>query len=308
MKFSREFKIGLVTLIALGLLLWGVNYLKGINIFRPTARYYVIYNDVSGLIESAVVYCNGMNIGKVNRIEFDGGNLDRIVVELSMDRKIRLARNTKAVLKSSSLISSTKDLYLIPGEGPGEYAPGDTLTGVTDGGLLDSVDPLLEKVGLLVTTLDSLAFSLNSLVDETTRDGIRGMVESLNTSVASLKKSLQPDGSIYSSLDNLTSVTENLRKSNEDISRVLNNLADVSDTLVKADISALVANLNQTFTGTASLLESINKGKGSAGQILTSDSLYTNLNIALESLDKLLNDLREHPGRYIQLSVFGRKN
>ncbi len=127
MKISREFKIGLVALIAVVLAMWGINFLKGINVLKPTDKYYAVYGNVKGLIESAVVYLNGYKVGNVSRIEFDEKNLKRVVVEISLEKKIKLPRNTSIVIRSGSLISGSKDIDLLLGEGPGYYESGDTL-------------------------------------------------------------------------------------------------------------------------------------------------------------------------------------
>lgn len=304
MKFSREFKIGLVALIALALLIWGINYLKGINIFKKTATYYVVYSDISGLIESAVVYLNGYKVGNVTGIDMDEDNTDRIIVELAMDKRIKLAGNTRAVIRSSSLISGVKDIYLEVGNGPGIYQDGDTLLSEIEVGLFDFIDPVVAKIEMLVSSVDSILM----IMDADTRADLQDAIANIHDIMFSLKQSLQPEGTLSKSFDNLESITGNLKKSNEEISNILNNLSSVSDSLKQSDLKALIEHVDQTFTHTTELLEDIRDGAGTLGQLVVNDSIYRNLNHSLASLDSLLIDLKEHPGRYVQVSVFGKKD
>jgi phospholipid/cholesterol/gamma-HCH transport system substrate-binding protein len=307
MKISREFKIGLVALVAVILAIWGINFLKGINILTPTEKYYAVYGNVKGLIESAVVNLNGYKVGNVSKIQFEEDNLGKIVVEISLGKKIKLPRNTRIVLRSGSLISGSKDVDLVLGSGPGYYAPGDTLPSSVQVELADYIDPIRSQVESLVRSVDTVMVSLNKLMDKEMRKNLQGTIANLNSSTQSLRLSLQPNGSLSSSFSNLSSVTDNLKKSNEDISKVLHNFAAVSDSLNQSDLKLLITHANETFARTSELFGKINEGQGTAGQLVVNDSLYHNLNSAVASLDSLLIDLKDHPGRYVRVSVFGKK-
>jgi phospholipid/cholesterol/gamma-HCH transport system substrate-binding protein len=307
MKLTREFKIGLTAFLAVALAIWGINYLKGINIFKSSDNYYAVYGNVKGLVENAVVYLNGYKVGNVSMIEFDEHDVSKIIVEISLEKRVRLARNTTMILRSGSLISGTKDIDLALGKGPGFCKPGDTLISAIQIELTDFIEPIRAKVESLVTSLDTLIFSLNDLVDHDTRRNLQGTIANLNSATAALKLSLQPSGSLNQSLGNLAQVTDNLKKSNDDISQLLRNFAAVSDSLKQADLKLLIEHASETFAQTSALFAMINSGEGSAGKLIMNDSLYNNLNSALASLDSLLIDLREHPKRYVHLSVFGKK-
>jgi phospholipid/cholesterol/gamma-HCH transport system substrate-binding protein len=307
MKLSREFKIGFVALLAVALAIWGINYLKGISIFKSTDHYYAVYGNVKGLVENAVVYLNGYKVGNVSKIEFDKNRVDRIVVDISLEQKLNLAKNTSLVIRSGSLISGTKDIDIVLGDGPGYYEPGDTLPSAIKVELSDYIDPVRAKIESLITAVDTVMMALSDLMDNETRNNLQGTIANLNSATSSLKSSLQPSGSLSQSLNNLSSVTGNLKKSNEDIAAILKNFAAVSDTLKQADLKTLITNASTTFAKTAELFAMINNGKGTAGQLIMNDSVYNNLNSALSSLDSLLIDLRENPRRYVQLSVFGKK-
>ncbi len=308
MKFTREFKIGFVALVAIALAIWGLNYLKGINIFKSTDTYYGVYNNVKGLVENAVVYLNGYKVGNVSSIEFDKTNVNNITVKISLAQKIRLLKGTTMVLRSGSIISGTKDVDLVLGNGPGFHDSGDTLISAVQVELTDYIDPIRQKIESLITSVDTLMLALDDLMNKETRKNLQGTIANLNGATASLRLSLQPSGALNQSLSNLSLVTDNLRKSNEDISAMLRNFAAISDTLKQSRLKELIAHADSTFALTADLFTMINSGKGSAGQLVMNDSLYNSLNSALTSLDSLLIDLREHPKRYVHLSVFGKKD
>jgi phospholipid/cholesterol/gamma-HCH transport system substrate-binding protein len=308
MKLSREFKIGFVALLAVALAIWGINYLKGINIFKSTDHYYAVYGNVKGLVENAVVYLNGYKVGSVSKIEFDKDNVNKIVVEISLEQNLKLKKNTSLIIRSGSLISGSKDVDILPGSGAGYHESGDTLPSAIQVELSDYIDPIRAKIESLITAVDTVMSALSDLMDDETRSNLQGTISNLNSATASLKMSLQPSGSLSQSLDNLGSVTDNLKKNNEDITKILQNFAAVSDTLKQANLKALITHAGETFAKTSELFTMINNGEGTAGQLIMNDSAYTNLNSALSNLDSLLIDLREHPKRYVHLSVFGKKD
>jgi phospholipid/cholesterol/gamma-HCH transport system substrate-binding protein len=308
MKFSREFKIGFVAFVAVALAIWGINYLKGKNIFESSQQYYAVYNNVKGLVENAVVNLNGYKVGNVTKIQFDKDNINRIVVKISMDKDIKLRKNTTLLLKSGSLISGSKDIDIIPGTGNEFHVSGDTLIGGIQPDITSVLDPVISKVQSVVGAVDTLLLSLNDVLDPQTRANLKSMMANLNSATASLRSSLQPSGQLGQTLGNLNEVTANLKKSNENISSILANFAAISDTLKQAELKALITHASETFAQTTDLFTKINNGQGTAGQLVVNDSVYNNLNNALSSLDSLLIDLREHPKRYVHLSVFGKKD
>ena len=308
MKITREYKIGLIALITIVLAIWGINYLKGKNMFKSTDKYYAVYGNVKGLVENAVVFLNGYKVGNVTRIEFDEKNLQKIVVEISLSKRVKLAENTTLLIKSGSIISGTKDVDLILGDGPGFHESGDTLRSAMQVDLTDYIEPLKNQIESVVSVIDTLVSSVSELLDNETRENLQLTISNLQAGTASLKRSLQPSGDLYRSFENLSGITENINKNNEDISKMLNNLAALSDSLQEANLKNLIAHADETFSKTAELFTMINSGQGSAGKLIVNDSLYNNLNKAITSLDSLLIDLREHPNRYVQVSVFGKKN
>jgi phospholipid/cholesterol/gamma-HCH transport system substrate-binding protein len=308
MKITREFKIGLVAFVAVALAIWGINYLKGINIFKTSDHYYAVYPNVQGLVGDAAVYLNGYRVGSVSKIEIDEKNVNKIIVEVSLEKRLNLQKNTTLLLKNGSLISGAKDVHIIMGTGPGSYEPGDTIPSAVQVEITDFVEPLKVKIESMVNAIDTVMISLNKLMNDETRKNLQGTVANLNSATSSLKASLQPSGSLSNSLNNLDAITANLKKSNADITAIFKNFEAVSDTLKQSDLKMLINHARETFAQTTEMLTAINNGKGTAGQLIMNDSAYVNLNNSLANLDSLLIDLREHPKRYVHFSVFGKKD
>lgn len=307
MKITRETKIGLVALFSIALAIWGINFLKGINVFSPTDKYYAEYSNVKGLIESASVFLNGYKVGNVSRIEFDKDNLSRIIVEISLEQRVAIPLGSSLVIRSSSLISGIRDLDIELGDLAGFHQPGDTLAAAIQVELSDYIDPVRKQVTEAIATIDTLMLSLTDLLEEDTRKDLQAVIANLRTATAGIGESLQPEGSLSRSFRNFDSITANLNRNNDDITRLFRNLAEISDSLNEGDLGMLANRAGQSFTELNILLASLNQGKGTAGQLIANDSLYNGLNRAVASLDSLLVDLKEHPKRYVQVSVFGRK-
>lgn len=307
-KISREAKIGFVAIITIAVLIWGWNFLKGINIFKPTSNYYAVYSDIQGLIESGVVLLNGYKVGHVSEIRFDKDNITRIVVEVSLDENVRLPVGTALLIKSSSLVSGIKDLKILLGDGPGFHEPGDTLIAAVEKELTDLIGPIKDKAEVVLTRIDSTLAAVNDVLDVSTRQHLKSTLADLSVSAGELSKSLGSGGSLDKSFENLASVTGNLRNNNENLSQTLQNISSLSDSLEKADIKAVVEKADKTFDKLDVALTRIKNGEGTAGKLVSNDSVYNNLNSALFSLDSLLIDLKDHPKRYVHFSVFGKKD
>jgi len=301
-------KIGFVAIVTIAALIWGWNFLKGINIFKSTDTYYAVYSDVQGLIESGVVFLNGYKVGNVGAIRFDKDNIDRIVVEINLEEKVKLPVNTILLIKSAGLVSGIKDMKLIPGEGPGFHEPGDTLMGAMEKDLLAIIEPIKDKANVVLSQLDSTLAAVNDIMDNSTRQHLKSTLADLSSSMNDLSKSLESGGSLNTSFENLSSVTGNLKNNNENLTQSLKNIASISDSLQEADIKTVIGKADQTFEKLNLALGKIQRGEGTAGKLIANDSVYNNLNDALFSLDSLLIDLKDHTKRYVHFSVFGKKD
>jgi len=230
----------------------------------------------------------------------------------SVNRDFRLPVNTVAEIVPVSIIAGMK-VQFVYGNGPGFYEYGDTIPGRLSVGLLSKLEtelmPVKDRVSELISVLDSVISSVNDIMDPEFKKNLNGTVANLKTTSGSISNIIgSREKELKESVENLTRFTQMLSNSSGEISNTFNNLSAISDTLAAADIYSSIRNLKSTLENTSSILGDINKGKGSAGQLLTNDSLYNNISHSLASLDELLKDLKANPKRYVHFSIFGKKN
>jgi len=305
-KISNEVKIGITALIAILVFIWLFNFLKGKNLFSKTANYYVVYDQVGGLAESSPVEINGYKVGVVQSVRFLDPLSGRLLVELSVEKGFRLPVNTVAEITTASLIAGMK-IQFVYGTGPGTYSSGDTIPGRLAESVLSRVEsellPLKDKISDLISAIDTVIGSINDVMDPKFKSDLRSGVASLSNTARSIDES-----ELKSTLENVNKFTQMLAENTGRMTSTFSSLENIADTLAAADIYNSVNNLKSSLEKAAALMENLNNGQGSAGQLLTNDSLYTNLSNSLGSLNMLLQDLKANPRRYVHFSVFGKKN
>ena len=309
---SNEFKVGLIALLTIVAFIWLFNFLKGKNIFSPTYSYYVVYNEVNGLTETNPVEINGFKAGVVQSIEFINDYSGRLLVKLSVDKDYLLPRNTIAEITPASLIAGMK-IRLLFGSGPGNYVHGDTIQGRVDVSVLKRAEeellPLKEKISLLIVNLDSVLTGINDILSPEFTANVRSAMKNLNSTTASVDKVMSDnENGLPAIMDDLSKFSAMLSENSSAMGSTIDNLKSISDSLAAADIYSAILNLKVTLEKTSELMGGLNEGKGTAGQLLTNDSLYVNLDSSIKSLDLLLQDLKANPKRYVRFSVFGGKN
>ena len=307
MKLSREFKIGIVAIVTIALLIWGVNYLKGIDIFKSSDIYYSVYDDIEGLIGSGVVRLSGYQIGNVSEIRYDSQH-SKIIVRYSIKERVNIPENSVFQIYSSSLVSGIKDIRLILGDGTEYYQSGDTVPGELDKGLEAIIDPVRKQAMITISKIDTVIGSLAQILNEDKVAEIQKSIGHIDNVTASLDRNLSDGGALDNSFDNLASITENLKQSNDELKEIISNFRSISDSVSDSQLKSAIANANATLQSTSQILEKVETGEGTLGMLVNSDSLYINLKNVSETLDLLLNDLREHPKRYVHFSLFGKKD
>lgn len=307
MKISKEVKIGIIALITLIGFFWGLNFLKGIDIFKPSDEYYATYDNVEGLIESAVVYLHGYKIGSVRDINFDKNKPGKIVVRFALEEKVKIPKNSVALITTSSMISEIKDINLILSDSSTFYQTGDTLIGALDKGMSGIIEPIKYKAEETIDNIDSVLIVIKQIFNKTTQANLQHTISNIDSITTSFSSSLSENGNITRSLDNLAQITSNIKSKSKELSSILVNLSAFSDSLAKSEIKTTISNTNKTLEETAEILKKINSGEGTFGMLVHNDTLYHNLENASESLDVLLKDLKERPKRYVHFSLFGGK-
>jgi phospholipid/cholesterol/gamma-HCH transport system substrate-binding protein len=311
-KISNEIKVGATALLTIVVFIWLFSFLKGKDFLKSTVIYYSIYDKVGGLAESSPVEVNGYKVGVVRSLDFIDAESGRLLVEFSVNKNFKLPKNTVAEIVPVSLLGGMK-VQFIYGKGPGTYSGGDTIPGRLAESLMDKIDteilPVKEKISNLIVVLDSVISSVDEVMNPEFKKELRGTLSHLNSTTASLDKVIgSKEKELTATLDNIDKFTKMLSDNSGKMNKTFSNLETITDTLAAADISASVSNLKASLQKAALLMDNLNKGKGSAGQFLTNDTLYTNLTSSLESLNVLLKDMKANPKRYVHFSVFGKKD
>ncbi|QKG79741.1 MlaD family protein [Tenuifilum thalassicum] len=313
-RISRELKIGIFVLSCLLASYWGINFLKGKNIFSPNVEYYAIFKSVDGLQSTDAVLINGFKVGLVKNIEFHDLNSGRFRVTLLVNKKYRLPRNTTAKLVSTDIMGG-KAIKLEVSPDSSYFTPGDTLPTSIEIGLIDQLayqmSPIKEKAETMMVELSKTLVVLQKVLNEQNQENISESIKNLNTTlkhISMLTAGLDtminsPDGSIKKSMNNIASITSNLRINNKLITNSLKNISNISDSLSKANIPATVAKLDSSLSQLRYVMTKIKSGEGTLGKLVNNDTLYNNLESASLQLDLLIKDMKTNPKRYVNFSV-----
>jgi phospholipid/cholesterol/gamma-HCH transport system substrate-binding protein len=312
LKISNEVKVGIIVTAAIAGLVWGINFLKGVDLFSRTTKIFAVYDSVEGLVKSNAVILKGYRIGQVQRLEFLPDKSGRMLATIYINRNVFVSKNSTAQIINSDFFGG-KAVNIDLGDDPQPVTDGDTLKGEIISGLSEQIGPIKDKAESLIESLDSVANALHLLLDEKTRRSVSKSFESLANILATfentashLDNSLTSEqGKLNIMISNTASITDNLRKNNEKISNILNNFSQISDSLAKANLASTLLNANKVMTETATIMQKINKGEGTLGMLVNNDSLYRNLSTTAADMDKLMIDLKANPKRYVHVSVFG---
>ncbi len=309
-KLNTEAKIGIIVLITIAVVIWGINYLKGKNVLKRSDVYYAVYEDIQGIDISAPVLINGYKVGLINNIKFSGESLNDIIIAFTVDHNFDIPENSIVELHSADLLG-TKALRIIPSQSENYHEHGDTLISSTEKDMISSLSdellPLKTRAESAIEEIDSLINSLNFILDSSTASDLKQSINNLNILSEDLSRQTKPGGDLDKTFQSLRDFSGMLSNNSDKLDTVFTNFQNISDSIAKANVGHLLASINNTFTETSELLKKINAGEGSLGLLASNDSLYNNLNSSIESLDALLMDLNENPGRYVQFSIFGGK-
>jgi phospholipid/cholesterol/gamma-HCH transport system substrate-binding protein len=319
LKISREIRIGLLTVVTLAAFVWSYNFLKGIDIFNRQRTFYATYENVAGLMTANAVTINGLSVGQVSRMSFDPANPKIIVVELSISNSVRIPRNTVARIFSSDILG-TRGIQLILGESAEDARSGDTLVSQVQKSLQDEVNnmvqPILVKAENMMSSMDTVLTVISEVFNKQTRDNLINTVESLKNTMANLQSATQSADTLMSSqktrlaniIANVESISNNIKQNNENLTRIMANAASISDTIAKSNISKTMTSLNNSVDGLARVVQKIENGEGTLGQLVNNDKMYLELEASSRELKLLIEDMKLHPERYVQFSVFGKSS
>jgi phospholipid/cholesterol/gamma-HCH transport system substrate-binding protein len=316
-KLSRETKIGLVSIVTVGLFIWGLNFLKGNTLFQKQRNFFALYGQVDGLVVANPVNINGFKIGQVTDIHFVSETDPTIAVEFVIDQKIQIPKNSLARIYSQDLLGA-KAIEIKLGNALTYAQPGDTLVSSIEQSLREEVnkqvEPIRRKAENLISSIDSMVVIIQYIFNENMRDNLLTSINSLKNTFVNLESTTQSIDTLVISqkrrlmdiIGHIESITRNLDNSNEEISNIISNFSAISDTLARAQISQTLENANKTLSDITSMVNKINTGQGTLGQLVNDQELYNHLVTTSGELNLLLEDMRLNPSRYVQVSVFGK--
>ncbi|MES2747758.1 MAG: MlaD family protein [Bacteroidota bacterium] len=305
MKLSREIKTAILVIAAISLFIWGYSFLKGKDLFTDYKTLYVEYKNVEGLVISAPVTINGLNIGKVNSIELNN-KTGMILVEMQINTDFPISKSSIAEIYAPSALGG-KQLAIIPDTTnpvlavEGDYLKPSSKLGLTDA-LADQLEPLKDKITKLLDNANVMLESVNDILDKKSKEDLKNSIASLSQIMEDFNKA---SGTINTILDDnkkqIGGIVTNFNKVSSDFSQI-------SDSLNKANLGKTVKNLQQTLATVDKIMVDLESGKGTMGKLLKDESFYTNLSKTSKELELLLQDLRLNPTRYVNVSLFGKKN
>ena len=305
MKITQEIKTAILVLLGILLFIFIFNYLKGENLLSSSRKITAVYDNVEGLVPSAVVTINGHKIGKVQDISFTEDGSGKLEVLMLIDSNFKFSKNSSAELYESGLIGG-KAIAIIPAnDGAANVSSGDVLRSKIKPGLTDLVNqrltPLQQKIEKVMESTDVLLANINSVFDEKTKSNIRGSFSQLKQTITSFESTSNALNALLE--DNKTSITTTLFN----FSDISKNLSEVSSNLAEADLKQTINGLQSTISNFDQLLKNIEKGEGSIGRLMKDEGLYNNLEGALGQMEALLEDMKLNPKRYVHFSLFGKK-
>lgn len=310
MKISNETKVGALTVLALALLFIGFNYLKGRDVFSNSKKIYAVFTDLGSLEKSNEVKINGLPVGTVYEKREKDKDVSAIVVTIQLTRDINIPKNSVAYI-SSSLVGSSF-IVIERGNSSDLLQDEDTINTRLETGILGDVkaqlDPTISSVRNILDSLKKTLSGVNQLLDTENRNNLKQTMANLNTASASLNTLLNNEsGSLARTLQNTENFTAGLKESNQDIRSTLTNTKKLSEQLAEVPLKATVDSLQQLIGSLKNTLEAINSGEGTLGALVQDRGLYEQLQQTVLSAEILMDDLRTHPKRYVQVSVFGKK-
>lgn len=311
MKISREVKIGAVALITIIAFILMFEFLKGTALFTSTDTYHIVYSNISGLTESNPVEINGYQAGVVQDVKLINDGSGRILVTLSVDKNFNIPRDTKAEITTATLIAGMK-IVLRMGESSEMSHNHDTLSGYVATSIIDRLgetfSPLEGNITNMIIKLDSVVSALNDVFTPEMTGNIKSTMSNVNSVTSSLREvSNSSKDDLVAAIGELQSFTAMLSSNSATLDSTLKNISGISETVAAADLGTSLSSLRSSLTSLDGIVKGISSGEGSAGKLVTNDSLYNNLSNTLYNLDLLLRDMKENPKKYVHFSLFGKK-
>jgi len=315
-KLSKELRIGFIFVIATAILIWGLMYLKGMELFKHRMIVYAIYDKVNGLVPANAVAISGMKVGQVKNLYFSTKQRGKIIAELYISEDYPIPLNSVARINNSDNLIGGKYIEIVLGDSKEILKNHDTLTAVTEASLGESLNqqiaPLKKKTENLINSIDTVATLIQDVLNKNTRDDLAASIHHIKDVLNNLAHTTyyldtlvgSQRNHLASIIGNIESISQNLKNNNQKINTILTNFSQVSDSLAKARIPAMIGQINKAVTDIDNAVNKINSGKGTMGLLLNDDKLYNEVEKAARDLNLLLEDIKANPKKYVKVSVF----
>ena len=298
MKLTKEIKIALVAIVGILVMYFGINFLKGMNLFSTNNAYYMTFDDIQGLGASTPIYADGYKVGTVDGMEYDYKENGPIKVKVDINKDLRIPQGSKAEIVKD--LMGNLQVNLLLANNPRERVePGGVIPGAVNGGMMDKAANLIPVVEKMLPKLDSILTSVNALLAD---PALAASLHNVETITSNLTISTRELNTLMAGLNK--QVPGMVRKANG----VLDNTNRLTANLASLDVQGTLNRVNQTLESAHQFTEKLNSNQGSLGLLMNDTKLYDNLTSTMSHADSLVIDLKAHPKRYVHFSVFGRKD
>jgi phospholipid/cholesterol/gamma-HCH transport system substrate-binding protein len=321
-KISKEIKTGVIAILAIGLLVAGINFLKGNSFFGGDEVYHAYFPNSGGTSVAGNVMVNGVIVGKITKIELTNSrdSLKKVKITFNIQQSgFKIPKGSTIEAGALDLFNKGLIIHMNPTIAKGYYSPGDILQGVVNVDITTQVkayaDPLVKKVQTALTSIDNMVTNLTAFWDTTATSEIKGSFKELKSaihnlgSVASQVESMVAEEKIKFSriMSNVESISANLRKSNDQVAAIIGNAKKITDDLTTSNYKEVINNASSTLKSLNGMLDKVQNGDGTLSKLLNDQKMYNDLLETNKELQNLVNDLQVHPERYIHFSVLGAK-
>lgn len=298
MKLTKEIKIALVAIVGILIMYFGINFLKGMNLFSTNNTYFITFDDIQGLGASTPIYADGYKVGTVDGLEYDYKENGPIKVKVDINKDLRIPQGSKAEIVKD--LMGNLQVNLLLANNPRERVePGGIIPGAVNGGMMDKAANLIPVVEKMLPKLDSILTSVNALLAD---PALAASLHNVETITSNLTVSTRELNTLMAGLNK--QVPGMIGKANG----VLDNTNRLTANLASLDVQGTLNKVNQTLESAHQLTEKLNSNQGSLGLLMNDTKLYDNLTSTMSHADSLVIDLKAHPKRYVHFSVFGRKD
>lgn len=305
---KSKLKVGIFCIAAVVIFYLGACFFKGVSAFGKKTYYYAVFENTGGLQESNAVMLNGYKIGQVTKVSLLSDNPVRLCAELMITEPVNIPKDSKVQVAPKDLLGGTV-VNILFGNDTHMLQAKDTMATYVVPQMTDGIDGLKAQLASILTSVDTIALSLKDVMSpEGGAQDLKGTLANLEATTANLNSILGNNKDKVGKLvTNLEKFSNNLQEAGPQLETIVNNFDKISDSLAKANITQLINEAQQAVGDVQLIVEKVQKGDGTLGQLVTNDTLYTNLENSLHSLDELLKDLKANPKKYINVTVFGKK-